>query len=72
MFINGNDKVKLNPIAGVSIAYSMDNNTDETVIADDRHLVNNVAEFTINGVLFKVYAQRKKNFCAVNGQEVAV
>ena len=73
MFINdNNEKTKLTPIAGVNISYSMDIDTDETVMADERHPVNNVATFTINGVNFIVYAQRKKNFCSVNGQEVAV
>ena len=72
MFINDPAKSKLTPIAGVNITYTQDYETDPSVIENERQLVNNVAEFTINGVFFKVYAQYKKSFCAVNGQEVAV
>lgn len=72
MFINDRAtnemKTRLNPIAGVNIEYSVESETDPSTIANPS-FVTNVASFTINGVTFKVYSQRNKNFGAVNGAE---
>ena len=68
MFITGNQKTKLNPIAGVNVTYSQDALTDPRVSTDQ---TCNVATFIINNVTFNVHAQINKNFCNVNGQEVS-
>lgn len=69
MFQKGTSKSKLNPIAGVNVTYYQD--TDADIIVGEEKTCN-VATFTINNVIFNVYAQTGKNFCNINGQEVAV